>query len=93
MNDKIQVGDMVMISVTGAIRGKKSAISAWTNKRKGRNLFSIGQPEKSEDYAQWFEELSNSVGYCCDIDDDWIQISFVHLQTPIWFMKSILKKV
>lgn len=93
MNNKIQVGDMVRLQNSAIKKGRKSAICAWQHKREGRNLFSNQQPARSEDYAQWFEEIINSVGYCCNIDEEWIQVTFVHLQTPLWFLESNMKKV
>ena len=93
MNNKFQVGDMVMLHETAIKQGRNNAITAWQNKREDKYLFSNQQPARSEDYAEWFEALVNSVGYCCNINQDWIQITFVHLQTPLWFLASNMKKV
>ena len=82
------VGDLIKLSDEAKSRGKKSAIMAWEHKQPGRNAFSGNMPKDSSDYDSWLHNISNSVAYCLEVDDEWVRIQFMHVQTPFWIHHS-----
>lgn len=72
-------------------KGIKYAITAWEWKRPGVDSFSGNIPKDSNDYSSWFQHISNSAGYCLEIDGEWIKIQFMHLATPIWLHSAKLE--
>lgn len=85
------IGDMLKLNGTAIKQGGKSALMAWEHKKPGVNSFSGNVPRDSNDYEGWFEHISISAGYCLEVDDEWVKVQFMHLETPIWFHHSKLE--
>lgn len=93
MGKKINIGDMVAISETWKKRGQQQAITAWENKSPfGLNFFSH-QPQKSEDYQEWFDNLAKSAAWVKNIDENWIFVKWAHIEAPLWMPVRYFNKL
>lgn len=88
-----QIGEMVRLSAFWKKQGKTQAIQAWRHKNPALNFFSHHEPEKSEDYEQWFQTLSNSTGYVTKIDDKWTKVRFFCFEHELWFRTDYLTTI
>lgn len=84
---------MVAINAAWKKRGQKQAISAWQSKKVGQNFFHSQQPQTSEEYEKWFQDLSNSAGWVKQIDGGWAQVQWSHLESPLWLCLKYLKRL
>jgi len=86
----IQIGDMVRINSRWRKRGRKQAIQAWRHKDPAHNFFSHHEPQYSQEYEKWFQNLSKSTGFVIKIDKDWVKVQFFCLDHEIWIKEEYI---
>jgi hypothetical protein len=91
--NRINIGDMVAINAGWKKKGQRQAITAWESKTFGLNFFHSQQPQSSEEYPEWFKTLAESAGWVKQIDGEWAQVVWSHLESPLWLSLKYLKRL
>jgi len=88
-----KVGDMVAITPAWKKNGRTQALRAWKHKDLGQNFFYQHEPQDSNNYQEWFENLIESTGYVVAIDKEWTKVHFFCFDHPLWFRDHCLKTI
>jgi len=84
-----------MVAITPAWKknGRTQALRAWKHKDLGQNFFYQHEPQDSNNYQEWFENLIESTGYVVAIDKEWTKVHFFCFDHPLWFRDHCLKTI